>query len=75
MSEAKSSSHTPPLLSSSFILLNASCTWKLLVSIGLLGDGPAELDGSADNESAEDRVGIPGLVNRLISFAPVRLLA
>jgi hypothetical protein len=44
----------------------------LLVSIGRIGDGPAELDGSADKESADDRVGIEGLVNRLMScFAPV----
>jgi hypothetical protein len=72
MSEAKSASHTPPRLSSSLILLNASRTWKLLVSIGRIGDGPAELDGSADKESADDRVGIDGLVNRLMScFAPV----
>jgi len=72
ISEAKSASHTPPRLSSSLILLSASWTWKLLVSIGRLGDGPAELDGSADKESAEDRVGIEGLVNKLMScFAPV----
>ena len=42
------------------------------MSIGRLGDGQAELDGSADKESAEDCVGIEGLVNRLMScFAPV----
>lgn len=76
MSEAKSASHTPPRLSSSLILLRASWTWKLLVSIGRIGDGPAELDGSADKESAEDRVGIPGTVNRPMScFAPVLLFA
>jgi len=42
------------------------------VSIGRLGDGPAEVDGSADKESADDRVGMEGLVNKLMScFAPV----
>lgn len=42
------------------------------MSIGRIGDGPAELDGSADRESADDRVGIEGLVNRLMScLAPV----
>jgi hypothetical protein len=46
------------------------------MSIGRIGEGPAELDGSADNESADDRDGIPGLVNKLMScFAPVRVLA
>ena len=76
ISDAKSASQIPPRLSSSRILLSASCTWKLLVSTGRIGDGPAELDGSADKESAEERDGIAGFANRLMScFAPVRLFA
>lgn len=76
MSDAKSASHTPPLLSSSLIRLSASCTWKLLVSIGRLGEGPAELGASANNESADDRDGIPirGLVNRFMSCLAAVLL-
>lgn len=46
------------------------------MSIGRLGEGPAELDGSADNESADERDGIPGFVKRFMScFAPVLLFA
>jgi hypothetical protein len=67
MSEAKSASHTPPLLSSSRILLRASCTCRLLFKIGRRGDEPADVDASADKESADERDGMPGTVNRLMS--------
>lgn len=75
MSEAKSASHTPPLLSSSLILLKASWTCRLLFNIGRCGEDPAEVDASADNESADERDGIPGTVNRLMScFGSERFL-
>lgn len=69
MSDAKSSSQFSPSSSSSLALLSTMERCRLFCSPGLCGEGSAEVDGSAVNESADVRVGKDGTVGLLNSPA------